>query len=99
MNPNLPIQKIKTTPYFGTTDTTKTLVDVLLSQGNLTEDKAKQVKLSEIQTGKAQEDIISAQRLVSESALTKAKAELFNIPYIDLTSIPVSTETLSLLPQ
>ena len=39
----------------------KTLADVLLTQGALDETKTKQIKLSEIQTGKSQEEIIKSQ--------------------------------------
>jgi type IV pilus assembly protein PilB len=94
-----PKQQLNPAPLSGSDPSAKTLADILLEQGVLTPDKAKQVKLAEIQTGKPQEDILTSQKLASESALTRAKAQLFNIPYIDLTSIPVSTETISLLPQ
>jgi len=77
----------------------RTLADVLLKQGALSEKQAKKVNLVEIQTGKPQEEIIKVQRLVDETTLTKGKAELFNIPYIDLANTPVSAEVLSLIPQ
>ena len=77
----------------------KTLVDVLVSQGALDEERAKQVKLAEIQTGNQQEDIIESQNLVNEKALTKAKASFYNVPYLDLSVVPVSPEALSTLSQ
>src|SRR3989338_790847 len=78
---------------------TKSLADILLSQGALNEEKLKQIKLTEIQTGKLQEEIIKERKLVSEEALVKARAELYNFPYIDLTTIPISSEALTLLSQ
>ncbi len=75
------------------------LADVLLSQGVLTADKAQEVKMFEIQTGKTQEEILKEKELVSEVALTKAKATLYNVPFVDLTSTPVSPEAVALLPQ
>jgi type IV pilus assembly protein PilB len=77
----------------------RTLADILVSQGALDAERAKQVKLAEIQTGNLQEEILKSQNLVDEMALTKAKANLYNIPFIDLTVVPVSPEALSVLPQ
>ena len=77
----------------------KTLIDVLLSQGSIDEKEAKSVKLTEVQSGKSQEDIIGSLKLVDEEALTRAKATLYNIPFIDLNSTPVSPEALALIPQ
>lgn len=77
----------------------KSLVDILLAQGALTADRAKQVKLAEIQTGKPQEKIIIEQRIVNEDALIKARATLYNIPFVDLRAIPVSPQALAVLPQ
>lgn len=77
----------------------KTLADVLASQGALDQKKAEKVKLTEIQTGKSQEEIILKENLVEEKDLVKAKAVLYNIPYIDLARIPVSPEALALLPK
>lgn len=76
-----------------------TLADILLSQGAIDENRAKQIKMAEVQTGKPQEDIIINQKLADETDLTKAKAELFNIAYVDITKIPTSPEALSTLPQ
>ncbi len=80
-------------------DNVPTLVDMLVSQGALNVERAKQVKLAEIQTGNLQEEIIKSQNLVDETALTKAKAALYNIPYLDLSVVPVSPEALSTLSQ
>jgi type IV pilus assembly protein PilB len=77
----------------------KNLADILVAQGALTEERAKQVKLAEVQSGKNQEEILKDQNMVTEEALVKAKASLYNVPYIDLTNLPSSPEALSVLPQ
>ena len=77
----------------------KTLADILYAQGSLKTEVAEQIKLAEIQTGKSQEEIIKGQNLASDVAITKAKAELYNIPYIDLGTTPTSPEALAVLPQ
>lgn len=75
------------------------LVDVLISQGDLAADRGKQIKDAEIQTGKPAEQIIRDQKLVNPAALSKAKAALYNVPFIDLNNTPVSPDALAVLPQ
>lgn len=75
------------------------LADILAKNGVIAQERADQVKLAEIQSGKPQEQILKEQNIVSEEALVMAKAELYNIPYIDLSVVPVSPEALSVLPQ
>ncbi len=76
-----------------------TLADILLTQKAITEEVTKEIKLLEIQTGKSQEKIIKERNLVGEDKLTRARAELYNIPYVDLATVPVSPEALAVLPQ
>ncbi len=75
-----------------------TLADVLAGLGFLDKTRAEQVKVAEIQSGSTQEDIIRKSNLVSESQLVQAKAKLYNIPYIDVSSVPISPDALSVLP-
>ncbi len=75
-----------------------TLADVLVSLGSLDIKQAEEVKQAEIQSGFSQEDIIRKGSLVSEDKLVRAKAQLYNIPYIDLSSIPVAPAALAALP-
>lgn len=77
----------------------KTLADILFSQGSIDEETAKKIKLAEVQTGKSQEDIIKEKQLVEESLVTKAKAELLGVNYVDLDKVPVNPEVLSVLSQ
>lgn len=78
---------------------TQNLADILVSQGALSADRAEAVKLAEIQTGKTQEKIITEQSLVSELQLVQAKAALYNVPFADLETTPVSPQALSVLSQ
>jgi type IV pilus assembly protein PilB len=75
-----------------------TLADVLVSIGAIDPARAQQIKLAEIQSGSSQEDIIRNSAMVSEDRLVQAKAQLYNIPYVDLTTIPVAPAALSALP-
>ncbi|HJX59550.1 MAG TPA: ATPase, T2SS/T4P/T4SS family [Patescibacteria group bacterium] len=86
-------------PILPNTDGAVTLADILAQQGALDPERAKQVKLAEIQSGKPQEEIITGQKLVTEDALVKAKAVFYNIPFIDLGAIPTSPEALNTISQ
>lgn len=81
------------------TDSAKTLADILLGQGSITAEQARQIKFTEIQTGKTQEEIILEQGVVFEEALVRAKSTLYNIPYLNIETAPTSPEALSVLPQ
>ena len=75
-----------------------TLADVLVSMGAIDAARAEQVKLAEIQGGSTQEDIIRKSAMVTEDKLVQAKAQLYNIPYIDMSSVPVAPAALAALP-
>lgn len=75
------------------------LADILVGMGVLPKDRAEQVKMAEVQYGSTQEEIIKKQNLVSSTDIIKAKAILYNIPYLDLSTSPASPEAISVLPQ
>ena len=75
------------------------LADILLEHKALDSQQAEKIKLAEIQTGKPQEELIRSQNIVDEGSLAKAKAQLYNIAYVDLESVPSSPEALAVLPQ
>lgn len=79
--------------------TPHTLIDVLISQGDLTADAGEKIKLQEIQSGKPQEEIIKSQGLVKPDRVARALATLYNVPFVDLEQVPISPEALSILPQ
>ncbi len=75
------------------------LADILANIGAMTRERADSVKLAEIQSGRSQEDIIVSQNLATPEMMVRAKAELYNIPFIDLSTTPVSPVAISLIPQ
>ncbi len=80
-------------------DTNSGLVDLLVKQGVLSQDKGEEVKLKVVQTGKSEKDIIKSLGLVSSLDLAKAEATLHNFDFVDLSSIPLSPEAMSVLPK
>jgi len=75
-----------------------TLADVLVALGALDASRAEQIKLAEIQSGSTQEDIIRKGAIVPEEKLVQAKAQLYNIQYVDLSTTPVVPDALAVLP-
>lgn len=75
------------------------LVEMLVANGNLTQAQVEQLTLEQAQTGKSIEALIEEKRLVPEVALTKAKAALYKIPFVDLSEIGISPEALVHLPE
>jgi type IV pilus assembly protein PilB len=78
---------------------TAQLSDILLNQGSITKEKALEINTLVMQTGQPQEEVIKRLNAVGEDDLAKAKAAFYNIPYINLTTSPVSPEAVSVLPQ
>lgn len=79
-------------------DNSLTLADVLVTLGALDKTRADQVKLAEVQSGSTQEDIIRKGNLVPESKIVQAKAQLYNIPFVDMAVAPIAPAALALLP-
>lgn len=75
-----------------------TLADVLFNLGALDKTRAEQIKLAEIQSGTPQEEIIKSAQMVPEEKLIQAKAQLYNIPFVNLDSTPVAPAALAALP-
>ena len=75
-----------------------TLADILVSLGFLDNKHAEQVKQSEVQSGQTQEEILRKGQMVSEDKLVQAKSQLYNIPFVDLSSTPVAPAALAALP-
>ncbi len=75
------------------------LVDILVKQGALSPEKADQIKQAVIQSGKTEEQILNERGWVDEKSMTKAKAEFYNVPFVDLSSTPVNPAALSVLSQ
>lgn len=77
----------------------KTIADILTASGKLSPEKAEKVKLEFLNTGKPIEQLISEGKLVSESDLTQARAQFYNIPFVSLSETPSSPEALNLVPR
>jgi type IV pilus assembly protein PilB len=79
--------------------TPNSLVGILLEERALTQQQLDELKLEEANTGKTIDALIEEKKLVSEIVLTKAKAKLFSIPFVELNDIGVSPEAISQIPE
>ena len=75
------------------------LVEVLVEQGAIAKEQAEKIKLQELQSGKSQEQLLKESGIIDEIALSKARAVLYNVPFVDLEQLPVNPEALALLQQ
>ncbi|MDO8452907.1 MAG: GspE/PulE family protein [bacterium] len=75
------------------------LVEVLLSQGSIQKEQAERIKLQELQSGKPQEQLLKEAGVVDEVAMSKARAVLYNVPFVDIETLPVNPEALATLQQ
>ncbi len=76
----------------------QTLADILVKIGAIDQARADQIKLTEIQSGTPQEEVIKKAGIVPEEKLIQAKSELYNIPYINLDTAPIAPAALAALP-
>ena len=77
----------------------KSLTDVLIAKNLITPQQAEEVRLRQLKTGEAEEEVIKLLRLTSDNDFVQAKAEFLRVPYIDLDKIGFSPEALSLVPE
>ncbi len=92
-----PAQSVAPTANANNSTDQTSLVDILVTQGTLAPRVAEQIKLAEVQSGSTQEEILTKQNLVTPSALARAKAFFYNIPFVDLAAIPIDPDALSVV--
>lgn len=71
------------------------VAEALLSKGILTQEQMVVVNQEQLNTNKPFEEIIIGKNLVSEEDLTKAKSEVYNIPFIKIAETGISPEALN----
>lgn len=81
-----------------TTNSPLTIADILVSMNVLDAKRAEQIKLTEIQSGTPQEEILKRDESVPEEKIVQAKSQLYNIPFVNLEIVPIAPAALSSLP-
>ena len=75
------------------------LAEILASAGIISPETKQKVKLEQVNTGKSLKELFLEHNFASEEQVSKAEAQLYNIPYVELSEKAVSPESLSLLPR
>jgi len=73
------------------------IVDILFLKKILSQEQKEAVKITVLETGKTEEEVIRGKKLITEDQLLAAKAEFLKVPYIDLDKVGFSPESYSLL--
>ncbi|MDQ5951531.1 MAG: type pilus assembly protein PilB, partial [Patescibacteria group bacterium] len=75
------------------------LLQVLVASGDMSEEQANELRVENISTGKQIDKILEEKNVVSEEALTKAKATFNRIPFIKLADVGTYPEAINQLPE
>lgn len=78
--------------------TVSSILDVLLDRRAISQDQYDAVNLEHVTTGKPIELIVEEKQLVSMDTLTRARADLYHIPFVTLGDYGVSPEALGMVP-
>ncbi len=78
---------------------TQTLADILLKQQAISQEVYDQIKTEQVNTGLEQEEIIRQKGLVKDKSLLFAKAELNQLPFVDIKQTGINPQAMSFLPQ
>ncbi|MCL5004064.1 MAG: GspE/PulE family protein [Patescibacteria group bacterium] len=81
------------------TENRKNVEDILAEKGLLTPEQVSAVKFERVNTGKTGEAIIQERGYVGPDELAKARAEILNIPFVEVGSRSIPTQILDLVPQ
>lgn len=73
------------------------LANILMREQKLTPEQVGQLEVAHIQSGRAIEVLIEEQKLVDELSLSKAKAEVYGVPFVRISEIGISPEALNTL--
>lgn len=98
IQPAPPKPPVKKNPSKKTTNN-RSLADILLAKGLISEEKKNQIRVSAAREGKTEEQIVRERGIISSKELTLAKAELFHVPFVSLSETPISPEAISLVSQ
>lgn len=75
------------------------ILEVLVANGQLSQEQSDQIVVENISNGQTIETILQEKNIVSEEELTKAKATLNKVPFVKIAETGVSPEALAALPE
>jgi len=79
--------------------TAQQLLSTLVELGSIPEDIAETIRTESLNTGEEPEAIILRKRIATEEQLLRAKAKLYNIPFISLSTEAFSPDVVTMIPE
>lgn len=87
-----------TSPKSQAEATGKKLIDFVLSEGVLDTEKGEKLRIDALTSDGSEEEILKKAG-VSEEEISKARAKLYNVPYVDLSEKAISPEAMNVIPK
>lgn len=75
------------------------ILGVLLANGKITQDQVDQFRLAAAASAKSIETVIDESRQIDSETLTRAKAQVWGIPFLEQQTLVLSPELLNLIPR
>ena len=75
------------------------LAEILREDKVINQDQYDKVKMENVNTGKTIESLLVKHNFVSPSNLAQAKAKIYNIPFINLSTSGVNPQAMHLVPE
>lgn len=103
----MPAQPVQPTPYSDPPMSGKasqstqnnSLEEILFKQGLLNSDQLSSLRLESINSGQPVDKLIIQHNLVPAGKITQAKAQILNVPYIQLNGKAIAADILNLIPE
>lgn len=77
---------------------TRQLLDDLVSKGVITAQISQQLEVEALRTGTPIEEFLMSKNTIPPVEIIQAKARILSVPYIDISTTPVSPQALNLVP-
>jgi type II secretory ATPase GspE/PulE/Tfp pilus assembly ATPase PilB-like protein len=77
----------------------KTILDILLSEHQITPEQYNDIKVKSFSQGISPEAALEGSHYVSEEKMAEAKARLLGVPFVSLTGMSFSPQAMSFLPR
>jgi type IV pilus assembly protein PilB len=79
--------------------TAQQLLTTLVELGSIPDDAAETIRTESLNTGEEPEAIILRKRIVTEEQLLRAKAKLYDIPFVSLSTQAFSPDVITMIPE
>lgn len=76
-----------------------TIADILVSEHLITPEQITRLKIEAVNKGESLDKLILANKLIDPAKYYDARAKLLQVPFADLSTLPVTPEALSLIPK